>query len=218
MRASNSERQSRYTPLWIVPIVASAVLPSCQRDAMDSSDFDKQLAASIEAFKNRKIYSRLDPATLASIADKDLELAIVDYVASKLEGQHGNEVEIVRKLVPGARAMYLTWIVDAEVNNGGFNQYYYNTDGKFASEAVAAFEYFGATQHAAVMKDANDVWMSEAAEMARFKTEGTLEAFSESYEYTKLGPLDERYFQLAEDLSRLHISRIRQWPEQFCGQ
>lgn len=30
--------------------------------------------------------------------------------------------------------------VGGEVNNGGFDQYYFNTAGKFASDAVAAFE------------------------------------------------------------------------------
>ena len=113
--------------------------------------------------------------------------------------------------------MYLTWVVEGEVNNGGFNQYYYNTDGQFASEAVEAFEYFGATQHAALMREANATRVAEAELMQKFKDEGTLQAFSESYKYSKLRPLDERFMKLTEDLSQLRIARVRQAPEQFIG-
>jgi len=179
---------------------------------------DEDIAASLEAFANRKIYAQLDPPTLRSVADADVEQAIIDYVISQLDGHYDEEVEIVRGLSTGVRATYLTWIVEAEVNNGGFNQYYFNTDGKFAAEAVDAFEYFGATQHAALMREANEVRASEAAEMAKFKERGSLEAFSESYEHTKLGPLDDRFYRLAENLSQLRIARIRRMPEQFSGE
>ena len=179
---------------------------------------DKDIAASIEAFKNRRIYTQLDPATLRSISDAEVEQAIIDYVISKLEDNYDRDKEIVGRLSVGIRSTYLTWIVEAEVNNGGFNQYYFNTEGKFASEAVGAFEYFGASEHAALMRDANAVRAEEAAGMTKFKEKGTLEAFSESYEETKLGPLDDRFFKLTENLSHLRIARIRQAPEQFSGQ
>ena len=48
-----------------------------------------------------------------------MEQAIIDYVESKLDGHYDQEVEIVRGLSPGVRATYLTWVVEAEVNNGG---------------------------------------------------------------------------------------------------
>jgi hypothetical protein len=178
---------------------------------------DSDIAASIEAFKNRRIYSELDPEILRSIDDVNIEQAIFDYALTKLEGQYDREEDIVADLPSGIRALYLTWIVEAEVNNGGFNQYYYNTDGKFAEQAIEAFEYFGATQHAALMREANSAWSEEKKEMAKFKDSGTMEAFSESYEHTKLGPLDERFLELGDDLGRARISRVRETPKQFTG-
>jgi hypothetical protein len=198
-------------------ILFVTLLCGCGNSATESPKIDNDIAASIEAFENRKTYTKLDPATLRSISDAEVEQAIIDYASSKLEGNYDRETEIVRELPAGIRATYLTWIVEAEVNNGGFNQYYYNSDGRFASEAVAAFEYFGAQEHAALMREANAVRAREAAEMAKFKEKGTLEAFSESYEETKLGPLDDRFYKLTENLSQLRIARIRQSPEQFSG-
>lgn len=202
----------------IATILALTMLAACGQPTTESSPLDEEIAASLEAFSNRKIYEQLDPPILRSVADADVEQTIIDYVISKLDGRYDEELEIVGRLSPGVRATYLTWIVEAEVNNGGFNQYYFNTDGKFAAEAVDAFEYFGATQHAALMREANEVSASEAAEMEKFKERGSLEAFSESYEHTKLGPLDDRFYRLTENLSQLRIARIRQMPEQFTGE
>ena len=39
--------------------------------------------------------------------------------------------------------------------------------------------------------------------MVKFKEKGTIEAFSESYDVTKLGPLDDRFYKLKENLSQL---------------
>jgi hypothetical protein len=45
---------------------------------------DEDIAASLEAFASRKIYAQLDPPTLRSVVDADVEQAIIDYVISKL--------------------------------------------------------------------------------------------------------------------------------------
>jgi hypothetical protein len=178
---------------------------------------DESIEAAFEAFRNRTTYTSLDPETLASIPDDDLEQAVVDYIFSKLEDHYDQEEQIISALPAGARALYLTWIVEAEVNNGGFNQYYWNTGGCFAAEAVTAFRFFGAHEHAALMQEANAVRAAEADAISEFEEQGTLEAFSESYEVSKLGPLDERFYQLGEGLSTLRIAKIRELPEEFSG-
>src|SRR5258706_9459045 len=120
-------------------------------------------------------------------------------------------------LAAGIRALYRTWVVDTEVDNVGFNQYYSSTDGVFASEAVAAFEYFGATEHAKLLNEANEFRAQELMEKALLNSADTSESLPESYEHAKLGPLDDRYYNLAENLSQLRVARIRQTPEQFTG-
>lgn len=68
------------------------------------------------------------------------------------------------------------------------------------------------------MKEANAVRAAEAAEMAKFKAQGTLEAFSGSNKHSRLGPLDARFYKLTENLSQLRIARIRQKPDEFAGE
>jgi hypothetical protein len=178
----------------------------------------KEVAAALDAFSQRKIYTRLDPTVLRSIKDDDLEQAVIDYAISKLEGKHEQEKTVLGSFSPGVRALYLSWVVEMEVNNGGFSQYYFNTGGESADEAVEAFEFFEATQHARLMREANGIRAQEAAAMAKYKDAGTLEALAESYEHTKLGSVDERFVNLTENLSELRVARIRRTPEQFSGE
>lgn len=160
-------------------------------------------------------HGKVQPPNLAAIADDQVEYALLDYVHAKIDGHYDRDVEILATMPAGIRALYVTSGVEDEVNNGGFNQYYWNSTGKFADQAVAAFEFFGAHEYAALMQEANRVHAAEQAEIAKFKEQGTLQAFSDSYKVSKLGPLDERFYKLEENLSALRVAKIRAEPALF---
>jgi hypothetical protein len=178
---------------------------------------DEEIKRSIREFNARTIYPSLDVETLSRIPDDKVEQAIFDYAQLKIGRQYDREVQIVRALAPGVRALYVTWLVDGEVNNGGFNQYFWNTRGELAEEAVTGFMLFGAAHHAALMQEAIQARAQEAPEMERFREDNTLESFSESYEHTKLGELDEKFYELAENLSELRLDLVRRRPDLFVG-
>jgi hypothetical protein len=58
------------------------------------------------------------------------------------------------RLTAPQQAYYVCWLLDAEVRNGGFAQYFVNTSGDTAGEAVGALEAVGATAHAVVVRRA----------------------------------------------------------------
>lgn len=197
-------------------LILVAFAMGCSASDSQEDDLDDSFQSFLDDFENRTIYTSLDPETLRNIADDDLEMAISDYVFHKMESG-ADEDTVISSLSEGNRALWLTWIVEAEVNNGGFNQYYWNTDGKYSSEAVSSFEFFSASKHAALMREANIVHEAEASAIQKLKDKNSLEAFSDSYEVSKLGPLDDRFYELEEDLSALRIAKIRQSPELFTG-
>lgn len=178
---------------------------------------DDRIKQSLDDFANRRIYRTLSPQILASIPDDKLEQAIFDYVASKLEGHYDDELNIVNKLPPGVRALYVTWEVEAEVNNGGFHQYYWNTADRYSRQAVEGFEFFGAVKHAALMREANSIRAKETDTLAKFRKEDTAEASSKSSRASALRPLDERFYGLDENLSVLRVAKIRAMPVVFSG-
>lgn len=58
---------------------------------------------------------------------------------------------------------------------------------------------------------------AEKDQIDKFKAQGTLEAFSESYKFSKLDALDERFYKIDEDLSALRVAKIRAEPSLFVG-
>jgi hypothetical protein len=202
--------------LVIACITVFAIL-GCSGEAPPMASEDNEMAQWMEKFKNRKIYDQLTINVLATIPDTELEQAVIDYVGTKIGDDYAREREIVARLSPGVRALYITWWVEAEVNNGGFNQYYWNSAGQFADDAPSAFEYFAAHQHADLMRQANAVRSVEAAAIQKYKDKGTIEAFSASYKESQLDPLDKQFYALSENLSTLRIAKIRSSPSEFTG-
>ena len=183
----------------------------------DISEFEEEIRRSLEEFDNRTIYTSLDPDVLASIPDDKLEQAIVDYVVTKIGDDWDDMREIVNGLPDSFRGFYATWWLEAEVNNGGFNQYFWNPYGYWAEDAISAFEDYGAGEYAEVAKKAVTVFLSEIETHKEFRELGTLEAFSESYRHTELGDLDSQFWEIKQELSVLRIAYVRQNPEKFTG-
>ena len=151
---------------------------------------------------------------LDSLADGDLIHAVVEYIFRKIGDDEERRLETLNALPEGLRAFFAVWLVDAEVKNGGFSQYFWNNGDGAAGAAVAGFRLLGAEEHAALMEEAIATQGRERSVMAPFEAEGTLEAFSESTKHTELFPLDMQYYGLP-DIEPVLIRFIRAHPELF---
>ena len=72
-----------------------------------------------------------------------------------LKCEYGDAIE---QLSEQERTFYMTQILQQEVNNGGFAQFFYNSAGDFSNEIVEAFEKIGAAKTAAICKRALSVF------------------------------------------------------------
>lgn len=158
----------------------------------------------------------LDEFTLATLADHQLEQALIDYVDRRLASRSADEDEaaVMNALPSGVRALYLTWAVESQVIDGGFIRYFSNRAGQFAQDAVAAFEFFSANEHARLMHEAIRVYAEECGRT--HVTEGR--ELIDAYESWRLQFLEDHFYQIDESLSTLRIRKIRSDPRAFCEQ
>jgi hypothetical protein len=206
----------------IAILLATSViaLTSCKDHMRDEKAevWKEELAKSIQDFENRKIYKRLTPEILASIPDDKLEQAIIDYVFEKVARRYDQEAQLIRGMSVGIRATHATWVVEAEVINGGFNQFFWNPSGQYAAEAVAGFKLFELPILARLLEQAIEVNQKEALRLGKFKRRASLEAFSESYKENPLNDLDKQFYEAAKSLSATRVAFIRKRPELFVGE
>lgn len=160
-------------------------------------------------------FRQLTRDVLDAIADDELADAIVQHVVLRAIDEVVDRATIVRAMPSGIRAIYTTWLVDAEVCNGGFNQLFWNPSGEFAGDALAGYELMGAEEYAEVMRGALAIWETERGPLARFHAEGTLEAFSASCAHTTLGEADTRYYALDDAIRDVWPRFARARPELF---
>ena len=175
-----------------------------------------ELLKSVENFQNRPIYKTLTPEIISKIKDEELEQAIFDNISTNMEGDKREEREIVKTLTPGQRAIYVAWIVEAEVNNGGFNQFYFNSSGQLADMSEEAFKTIGATKFADLVRQANLIYDEIKEDLEKYN-DGTTESFSKSYEENPLNDLDDKFYKLYADepLSPIKIKYIRENVKEF---
>ncbi len=156
----------------------------------------------------------LTKEALAAVADTDLEQTVFDSIDAVIGTK--NEFQAVQALSPGQQAFFTTWVVEGEVNNGGFNQFYYNSSRQYATLAVDGFNAFGAVKFAELMQRANTVYDSIRGQLDA-ANDRTLEGFSASYENNPLNELDGQFYDLyqEENLSELRIKYVRSHLGEF---
>ncbi len=98
--------------------------------------------------------------------------------------------------------IYSVWWLEAEVNNGGFHQYFWNSSGDYANQTLSALEKIGAIKNAALLKAAMDIAFEGAAPVARDSRQFFLEQ-NEEMKQERLGELDSDFYEYKEDFYKL---------------
>lgn len=169
----------------------------------------EQMTKDFQAFQNRPIYKKLTNKIIDSIPDKDLLQVIFDNLSQE-DTTGKNQYRTVMSWNNSKSAIYMIWMLEAEVNNGGYNQFYYNLSGRFYKHLPGALKLVGANKFADLTQRANNVFEKENAKITQHQ-DGTLEGFSKSYEDNPLDKFDNEFYALykTENLQQVQVDYIR---------
>jgi len=173
----------------------------------------------LERFMNRTVYHDLSPAIIESIADDDLEQAIIDYVAWKADADGVTEDALLERLPPAVSAVYATRLVEDEVANGGFNQLFFNRMRNLLERAAEGYRTLEAIEHEGIVKTAIERAVQEAPSLKEAWEARTIQAFSVSYELEIFKDLDAAFNELGrgEDVSAIRIRYIRSHADEMSA-
>lgn len=130
-----------------------------------------------------------------ALKNADTTHAIIDIL--QVINEKSNYGDNIKKISETEKTIYLVGEIEAEVNNGGFSQYFFNSSGKNANKAVKALENIGARHTAELLKEAISVC----------KKSDTDELSDEQEE--KLNELDDKFYKYEDDLAKLQIEFIK---------
>jgi len=187
-----------------------------KRDQSHGSIDNPEILKSIQQFEDRTIHIKLTKEIIDNTPDDDLVLLIWDNIYERMKESSLNEYDFMKTLSAGQQMIGSLWAVEAEVNNGGFNQFYFNSSGVFAEMAVEGFKLIGAEKFAELMIKANSIYAENKDRLDEFD-DGSIESFSKSYTDNPLNDLDDTFYNLymEENLTDLMVKYIRNNISQF---
>lgn len=171
---------------------------------------------SFDEYNNRKIYETLNSEIIEQTPDDQLVQTIYDNIETNFEEGEQYTMDKITKLTKGQQAIFSVWWVEAEVNNGGFNQFFFNSSGQLGPMAEDGFELLNATKFGDLMRRANSIFAENKERLEEYD-DGTMESFSESYKDNLLNALDDEFYELykSEPLNELQIDYIRNHLSEF---
>jgi len=90
-----------------------------------------------------KVFEIQDPS--------DFYFKLIEVLYSRIENSGSQSWDCLNA---GEKAAIAIWELDGEVNNGGFDQYFFNSSGDHALEAVPALKLVGAVKTEALVRKA----------------------------------------------------------------
>jgi len=179
-----------------------------------SEELKEYIAKSVEDFKNRPIHKTLTERIIDITSDDNLLQVVFDNISEKLPNDYEKEYETVMTWSKSKQAIYMVWWLEAEVNNGGYNQFYANSSGQFYKHLPEALRLIGATKFSDLTQRANNTY-----EKRTQYQDGTIEGFSKSYDDNPLNKFDTEFYDLynVENLQQIQVDYIKRHKSEFIG-
>ena len=128
--------------------------------------------------------------------------AMNSWICKKCGG--GSQMQL---LSDQERVIYFTFQLEAEVNNGGFYQFFYNAYGDISADLVASFEAIGAEQTAGICKKAVGVFDENLPADRTQRREFLDRTFTDEMSQV-LSECDEEFYSQTDDLEKLNYQFI----------
>jgi hypothetical protein len=119
------------------------------------------------------------------------------------------------KLSPHEKVFQCVWGLGAEVNNGGFNQYYFNSAGDHAAETVKSLEVIGANQTANLVRRANMLFGEAGPSPDRFKRQKELFALEDAGKSKDMESFTKEFLKYNDPVGKLLETYVSKNAEAF---
>ena len=160
--------------------------------------------------KNKDIKRNANMEDIWALTDtNDFVVAMTEYLDHKTK--YGEDMSVLSK---EERIFYITQILEMEVNNGGFSQFFYNSSGDFSNELVGAFTAIGANATAAICQKAISAFGRDIP-VDRNEREEMLDELENDKIDEILEECDSAFCDYEDDLNQLNYDFVMKNKESF---
>ena len=170
----------------------------------------KKLFGGSEKSENNSENKKLDLEKLLSSDDTNGSIIELDNFIGEL-CSYGDEMD---KLTEEQKLFYYNQCLEREINNGGFNQYFFNSSGDFAHKTIQSLQTIGANKTADILQKAIDQFPNSNVPEDRTERKEILEQIEETADVV-WEDLNQKFFSYEDDLNTLNIEFVRKNKDKF---
>lgn len=137
---------------------------------------------------------------------EDLELLLA--VGNKINNKYSETG--FQELTKSEQVIFCMIELEGEVNNGGFDQFFLNSSGKYKFETLDSLRRIGASYTASLLEEAIKVVELNSPDMKKDDYDESTEIQSE-----RLNELDDKFYEYKEDLLELQLKFIKEHKDNF---
>lgn len=200
------------TLLLILAAIMLVTMPISLINSFIKKNYNKSKSYELETKK----YIHLKKEDISAIPNAELAYAVMSWMWSKFNSGRSDELEVISSLPKPCQDIYSVYTIEAEVNNGGFNQCFFNSSRQFTKMAESGFKAMGAEGFADIMIRATLLYLEIKDDLEDYN-DGFLKSFIKSYESNPLNALDDEFYNMykKEPLDSIYIHYIRANSQYF---
>jgi hypothetical protein len=181
----------------------------------ESADYQEMMDL-VQKFMNRTKQPILTKELLDSLPDNEIEQAIIDSMHLKMDKKMTKELIILENSSIGRKTVYTTSWLEAEVRNGGFNQYFFNSNGEYIPYLKEGLKELSDDNYTELVTKAIKLYEQEIGRQ-HDSQDGSMEEFMDSYEDNPLNELDEEFYRLNREkpFSDIRLKYIKNNYKEF---
>jgi Domain of unknown function (DUF4375) len=113
-----------------------------------------------------------------------------------LAGPNASSDGPIGTLTPSLQRLHAMLLVDSEVNNGGFSQFFFNGGGDWLDDAIFGFTEAGLEDRRQLAIEAADATIPQLDALRAAREGGSLETYAAWAESSDLERFDDRWYEL----------------------
>jgi hypothetical protein len=120
----------------------------------------------------------------------------------------------LEQLTEPQKNLYFNQNLEREINNGGFNQFFYNSSGDFAHETIKSLQTIDAVITADILQQAINQFPNSSIPKDRTERQGVLERIEEKANAV-FEQLEQKFQAYEDNLTELNLTYVRKNRSSF---
>ena len=160
--------------------------------------------------QTKKEKVKIDIETILKIEDETIAITELDSMLSIISN-HGQEID---RLTESQKIVLIVENLEREINNGGFNQFFFNSGGQFAHETITALRTIKAFKTADIVSKSISAWPNQKVPKDWSERQELVDEISDQADIV-WNECDKEFYKYQDNIVKLLLAYVKSNKSDF---